>query len=458
MPAPTPSPRDATSLPRERISSVFWNLARGSGAETLSREPEDVVRHLIACLGALDGSRATVGSRAATEISADALSFLLHLEHNPYYASPEQTRGGDKDSQSLVYSIGVLLFERLTGHHPFVESLSPMRCALARDRGSRIGKNNLCHLPSELRAILTRAMAPFPEDRWQGAGAMRSALESYLGRAETALAWRVESDMGIPEPPPLLAEGSGSAPTPVRADGDHAARTPRRCARGTEPPPCPGSPARPIFEARRVEDLLPRLDTAFPGEPEVLEPRGWWLRWSTLPLPWRTLRTWRTGAATAAVVAVAAMIVLVARGGGPDADAADRAQPIASPIEAAADDAQPPAPPEIPSAVVVVPVPASIEFDPEIGGEASAEAARACLSDVRLRRAIQIGVSLRFDASDGLSDRVYFGSGLTATERRCLEDALIGVSSGAAPERSRIVTYSLWLSSTATKHRVHSIE
>jgi hypothetical protein len=454
VPALTPSPPDATALPRERISSVFWNLARGSGAETQSREPEDVVRHLIACLGALDGSRATAGSPAATEISADALSFLLHLEHDPYYASPEQTRGGDKDSQSLVYSIGVLLFERLTGHHPFVESLSPMRCALARDRSSRIGRNNLCNLPSELRAILTKAMSPFPEDRWQGEAALRAVLESYLGRADTALAWRVDTDIGAPpQPPANLAEGSGSTPTPLRADTDRPARPPRRHARGTEPPPCPGSPARPIFEARRVEDLLPRLDTAFPGASEVLEPQGW--SWSTLSLPWATLRRWRNGAALAAVATVAVVIVLVARGGSGDADAAHRARPAATPVDSVA---LPPAPPEIPSAVVIVPVPASIDFDPEIGGEASAEAARACLSDRRLRRGIQIGVSLRFRASDGRSDRVYFGSGLTVAERRCLEDELIGLTSGAAPERSRIVTYNLWLSTTATKHRVHTVE
>ncbi|HUH04284.1 MAG TPA: hypothetical protein VML75_19940 [Kofleriaceae bacterium] len=451
MPAPTPTARPATAQPRERISSVFWNLARGSGAETQSREPEDVVRHLIACLGALDGSRATAGSRGATEISADALNFLQHLEHNPYYASPEQTRGGEKDSQSLVYSIGVLLFERLTGHHPFVESLSPLLCASARDRSSRIGRNNLCTIPSELRAILTRAMAPFPEDRWQGAAALRAAMESFLGRADTALAWCADTEIDVREPPAILAEGSGSAPTPLRVDGDRRAR---RHARGTEPPPCPGSPVRSIFEARRVEDLLPRPATAFPDDPEVLEPRSWWLRWSTLPLPWRTLRTWRTGAALAAVAVFTAVIILVARGGSTDADAGDRARPIATPIENAA----PPAPPEIPSAIVIVPVPASIDFDPEIGGEAAAEAARECLSEARLRGGIQIGLSLRFGASDGLSDRVYFGSGLTAAERRCLEDALIGLTSGAAPERSRIVTYSLWLSSTATKHRVHAIE
>lgn len=436
MPAPTPSRRPTTSQPRERISSVFWNLARGSGAETQSREPEDVVRHLIACLGALDGSRATIGSRAATEISADALTFLLQLEHDPYYASPEQTRGGDKDSQSLVYSIGVLLFERLTGHHPFVESLSPMRCALARDRSARVGKNNLCSLPSELRAILAKAMSPFPEDRWNGEAALRAALESYLGRADTVVAWGLQPNGQPPVPPAILAEGS------------RPARTPRRHARGTAPPPCPGSPARPIFEARREDALVPRLDSAFPGAPEVLEPQR-------RSLPWRRALSWRTGVAVAAIVAATAVILVIESDRSAATADVSTTRPVATPIESA--EAQAPAAP-IPSAVVVVPVPASADFDPELGGAAAAEAAPGCFTEARLRSGREVGVSLRFAAESGLSDRVYFGSGLTAAERRCLQEALVGLAAGAAPERNRIVTYSLWLSPTTAKHRVHGIE
>jgi hypothetical protein len=431
---PTSSRRATTSQPRERISTVFWNLARGSGAETQSREPEDVVRHLLASLGALDGTRSS--SRARAELSRDAMTFLLQLEHDPYYASPEQTRGGDKDSQSLVYSIGVLLFERLTGHHPFVESLSPMRCALARDRSSRVGKNNLCSLPTELRRILSKAMSPFPEDRWQGEGAMRDALESYLGRADTVVAWPMQPG-DVPVAPVIMAEGS------------RPAHKPRRVARGTAPPPCPGSPARTIFESRREEALVPRMESAFPGLPEVLAPRE-----SILGrLPWRAALSWRVGLAIAAIAAAAVVIGVVERGRSGEATASPAAPVVIAPTARAAA-----APIEIPSAVVVVPVPATVEFDAEQGGARVAAAAPACFTDARLRGGKEVGVSLRFSAADGLSNRVYFGSGLTSGERACLEEALAGVAAGGPPERTVIVGYSLWLTPTSARHRVHTIE
>ncbi len=70
---------------------------------------------------------------------------------------------------------------------------------------------------------------------------------------------------------------------------------------------------------------------------------------------------------------------------------------------------------------------------------------RAC---VAADRSAQFGASLLYDAGSGLSRRVYFGAvqQLHRPERKCMEEKLVGLTAGAAPERPAIVTYSFHLS------------
>lgn len=487
-PALKPAPQPTKPQPRrrgERLSKTFWKLAQGTGVHTQSNEPVDVVKQLLAALGGLEGKRSD------SQVTADALSFLLRLEDDPRYASPEQTRGGEKDRRALVFSLGVLLFERLTGHHPFVESLSPVEAAVVRDRCGVRGANNLCSLPGELRAILAKALSPFPEDRYDGVAELRAVLIRFVANATLSQARASGSPPLSPRPRTLVA-----APT--------------RQKRPT-PPPCPGSAKRQEYDARRreIERLRstapistlveqPSPSTAKPTATAAKAPRSTAAR-PGLPAAKRRATPTPTCGEKHSVdsnvrlsqrkviravfaLGAGAFVVLVATlavnwpGSNTSSAAAVTTPAVATPSQNAEADepavptqATPAAQPsdevaptaagddEVTEPEVELPPDVVASFDPEVGGQPALESARDCFSDSRLGKGVELGVSLRYGTDDGLSNRVYLAPDhdLDRTERRCIKSSLVGLAAGGQPERPTIVTYSLFLSRTHERFHAH---
>ena len=103
------------------------------------------------------------------------------------YLSPEQARGENVDARSDVYSTGVLLFELITGSPPFTGD-SPVAVAYqhVRENAPPPSTLNPDVLP-ELDAIVMKAMAKNPANRYQSAGEMRADLiRAINGRPVTA--------------------------------------------------------------------------------------------------------------------------------------------------------------------------------------------------------------------------------------------------------------------------------
>ncbi|MET0416166.1 MAG: Stk1 family PASTA domain-containing Ser/Thr kinase, partial [Actinoplanes sp.] len=99
------------------------------------------------------------------------------------YLSPEQARGESVDARSDVYAAGCVLFELLVGHPPFVGD-SPVSVAYQHVREDPRAPSDINHeVPADVDAIVLKALAKNPMNRYQSAQEMRAdALRAVAGR------------------------------------------------------------------------------------------------------------------------------------------------------------------------------------------------------------------------------------------------------------------------------------
>lgn len=140
----------------------------------------------------------------------------------PAYMSPEQGRGERGSSRSDIYSLGIILFELLTGQPPF-ESDTPLglikqQIELPPPPLSTFKQG----IPLEIEEVLQKALAKQPENRYPTAHAFAKALQ---------IACHVSSDILLKPPPvktialPKAATDAASPITPVMANEETAVST-----------------------------------------------------------------------------------------------------------------------------------------------------------------------------------------------------------------------------------------
>ncbi|MEA2653333.1 MAG: eukaryotic-like serine/threonine-protein kinase, partial [Chloroflexota bacterium] len=122
-------------------------------------------------------------ARAIAEAQVTLPGMTLGSVH---YFSPEQARGEPATAASDIFSLGIVLYEMLTGVRPW-EGDSAASVALARLTGpipDPIAVRS--SVPTDLAAITRRALALDPNDRWPSASVMADALEATLAPSGSA--------------------------------------------------------------------------------------------------------------------------------------------------------------------------------------------------------------------------------------------------------------------------------
>ncbi len=103
---------------------------------------------------------------------------------SPVYMSPEQCQGLELDRRSDIYSLGIVLFESLTGELPFfgkttMETMS-MHLNMPPPKLSEIRPD--LYIPERIEHVIGRALAKNKEDRYQNMDEFKMALETSIPR------------------------------------------------------------------------------------------------------------------------------------------------------------------------------------------------------------------------------------------------------------------------------------
>ncbi|HEX6243330.1 MAG TPA: serine/threonine-protein kinase [Polyangiales bacterium] len=100
----------------------------------------------------------------------------------PRYMSPEQAQGAPLDQRSDLYSVGALLYQMLTGRAPFTDDDAVVVMAKhiqeLPELPSKVVPER--HIPDSLEAVVMKAMAKSPAERFQTAAEFEAALEACV--------------------------------------------------------------------------------------------------------------------------------------------------------------------------------------------------------------------------------------------------------------------------------------
>ena len=99
-----------------------------------------------------------------------------------HYISPEQARGGFTNERSDIYSLGVVLYEMLTGEVPF-DGANPVSIALAKlENDPEDLRNKVAHhIPDAIARVCMKAISKDQHSRYQSAAEMVADLEVIIG-------------------------------------------------------------------------------------------------------------------------------------------------------------------------------------------------------------------------------------------------------------------------------------
>jgi len=126
-----------------------------------------------------DGS-IKVADFGIARVEASTLTQTGMIMGSPTYMSPEQLLGQTVDARSDLYSAGVVLYKLLTGEVPFSGSLTNVTHKALNDQPSPPSILNV-HVPKTADALLARALAKRPAERFQSAAEFKQALLRNLG-------------------------------------------------------------------------------------------------------------------------------------------------------------------------------------------------------------------------------------------------------------------------------------
>jgi ABC-type branched-subunit amino acid transport system substrate-binding protein len=116
----------------------------------------------------------------------------------PYFMSPEQCGASPVDARTDIYSLGATYYALLTGKHPYEDSQSVIQVLFGHSQGEIPNPREANpSLPQACTAIVARAMAKLPDDRYQSASEMLADLEAVASTLSGPININLPSQTGV---------------------------------------------------------------------------------------------------------------------------------------------------------------------------------------------------------------------------------------------------------------------
>jgi len=204
-------------MPYERVVQIISNMARAldyahrRGVVHRDIKPSNILvdEHGEVLLTDF-GIAKLIEDSSSTQLTATG-----SVLGTPAYMAPEQAQGQKIDGRTDIYSLGVVLYELLTGRPPY-EAETPYAVVFKHvNEPLPLPRSINPDIPEPLEQVVLKAMAKEPEQRFETAGQMAQALQEALKTVDTTQATAASQPLTIPHAP--QATGAGSPPaTPLK--------------------------------------------------------------------------------------------------------------------------------------------------------------------------------------------------------------------------------------------------
>lgn len=167
------------TLPHERIKEIISDLAdaldyaHARGMVHRDVKPANILFD--------EGKRAVLTDFGIARLAANSnLTADGTIIGTPSYMSPEQATGNETDYRSDIYSLGIILFELLTGKPPFDDESTVSLLLKQAQTAPPSVSQYLDHMNDKLDAVLNKVLEKTPDRRYQSARALKLALEDAV--------------------------------------------------------------------------------------------------------------------------------------------------------------------------------------------------------------------------------------------------------------------------------------
>ncbi len=128
-----------------------------------------------------EDGRAKIADFGVARLNHALVTHKGQIFGSPAYMAPEQLSGGVADARSDLFSLGVMLYSMITGFRPFQGNSAETVCFKVMNI-EPVPVTSFQHdVPAELDAIMARAIAKDPAERFQSGAEMAQQIRNFVG-------------------------------------------------------------------------------------------------------------------------------------------------------------------------------------------------------------------------------------------------------------------------------------